>query len=76
MAGVAREGWGPIEESPAFDSTNVHFWEYNSMELDGKPLDVSQRHPVAKQLTLPKDARTIADYSNPEFVLGWKPVVH
>jgi hypothetical protein len=74
---VSPEGWGPVEESPAFDSSNVHFWEFNSMDIDGRPLDMSQRHPVAKQLTLPKDAKTITDYSNPEFVLGgWKPVVH
>ena len=76
MEGVSPEGWGPIEESPAFDSTHVHFWEYNSMDLAGKPLDMSQRHPVSKQLTLPKDAKTIAEYSDPEFVLGWKPVVN
>jgi pectin methylesterase-like acyl-CoA thioesterase len=74
---VSSEGWGPVEESPAFDSSNVHFWEFNSMDIDGRPLDMSQRHPVAKQLRLPKDSKTIADYSNPEFVLGgWKPVVH
>jgi len=31
---------------------------------------------VVKELTLPKDAETIANYSKPEFVLGgWKPVV-
>jgi hypothetical protein len=76
LQGVSPEGWGPVEESPAFDSSNVHFWEFNSMDIDGRPLDMSQRHPVAKQLTQPKDAKTIADYSNPEFVLGgWKPVV-
>jgi hypothetical protein len=76
LVGVSPEGWGPVEESPAFDHSNVHFWEYNSMEIDGRPLDMSQRNPIVKQLTMPQDARTITDYSNPEFVLGWKPVVH
>ena len=77
MKGVSPEGWGPVEDSATFDSSNVHFWEYNSMDMDGRPLDMSQRHPVAKELTNPEDTRTITDYSNPEFVLdGWKPVVH
>jgi hypothetical protein len=36
---------------------------------------VSQRHPASRQLTLPKDAATIAHYRNPAFVLGgWTPV--
>jgi pectinesterase len=74
--GVPAEGWGPVEEPPEFDSTNVRFWEYNTTDADGRPIDMSQRHKVVKELTLPKDAETIANYSKPEFVLGgWKPVV-
>jgi pectinesterase len=50
--------------------------EFNTKDMEGRPVDISQRHPVVKQLTLPRDAQTIANYSNPEFVLGgWKPVV-
>ncbi len=75
-SGVPPEGWGPIEEAPGFDSSNVRFWEYNTMDLEGRPVDVSQRHPVSKQLTMEKDAETIANYRNPAFVLGgWTPVV-
>ena len=75
--GVPPEGWGPIQEAPGFDSSNVRFWEFNTTDLQGRPVDVSHRHPVSKQLTQPKDAKVIADYSNPEFVLGgWKPIVH
>jgi hypothetical protein len=74
--GVPPEGWGPVEEPPGFDSSNVRFWEYNTMDMAGRPVDMSKRHPIVKQLTMPKDAATIADYSRPEFVLGgWKPVV-
>ncbi|HVY87397.1 MAG TPA: pectinesterase family protein [Hyphomonadaceae bacterium] len=74
--GVPPEGWGPVEEAPGFDSANVHLWEYNTTDMDGRPIDMSQRHPVSKQLTLPKDAETIANYRKPEFVLGgWKPVI-
>ncbi|KAF2396972.1 pectin lyase-like protein [Trichodelitschia bisporula] len=73
-SGVPPEGWGPIQSAP-FDTSNVHFWEYNTMDLDGKPVDMSKRHPVSKQLKLPTDGKTIADYSNPKFVLGWEPVI-
>ena len=40
------------------------------------PIDVTERHPVSKQLTKPQDSQTIARYSDPTFVLGgWTPVV-
>ena len=74
--GVPPEGWGPVEEAPAFDASNVRFWEFNTMDRAGRPIDMSQRHPIAKQLTMARDAATIANYMKPEFVLGgWKPVV-
>ena len=72
MKGIAAEGWGPIE----VDTAHLHFWEFNSTDLDGRPIDTTQRAPASKQLTLPQDAETIANYSKPEFVLGgWTPVV-
>ena len=77
VSGVPPEGWGPVEDAPGFDSSNVRFWEFNTVDLQGRPVDVSQRHPISKQLTQPKDAATIALYSAPESVLGgWRPVVH
>jgi pectinesterase len=40
----------------------------------GKPIDVSQRRPLSRQLTREKDAEIIANYSNPTYVLGgWTP---
>ena len=70
LGGIPAEGWGPIEA----DAAHLHLWEYNSMDLEGKPLDVSQRHPASRQLTKPADAETIANYSKPSFVLGgWDP---
>lgn len=72
LKGIPPAGWGPIEA----DTTHLHLWEFNSTDLDGHPIDVSQRHAASKQLTMPQDAKTIADYSNPAFVLGgWTPVV-
>lgn len=71
LQGIAPEGWG--DAGP--DYTNVHFWEYNSVGAsDGKPVDVSKRVSYSRQLTMDKDAETIANYSNPTYVLdGWTP---
>jgi pectin methylesterase-like acyl-CoA thioesterase len=71
LQGIAPEGWGAAGP----DYSNVHFWEYNSVNLsDGKPVDVSKRVSYSRQLTMDKDADTIANYSNPSWVLaGWTP---
>jgi pectin methylesterase-like acyl-CoA thioesterase len=71
LAGISPVGWGPV----GGDTSNVHYWEYNSTNIsDGKPVDVSQRSPISRQLTKEKDAETIVNYSNPAYVLGgWKP---
>ena len=72
LQGVPAIGWGPIEG----DTSHLHFWEFNSTDLEGKPIDVSQRHPASRQLTMPADAETIAKYRDPAFVLGgWTPVL-
>jgi pectinesterase len=72
LKGIPPIGWGPIED----DTSHLHLWEFSSTDLDGHPIDATQRHPVSKQLTLPSDAETINNYSNPSFVLdGWTPIV-
>jgi hypothetical protein len=72
LKGIPPIGWGPIDD----DTSHLHLWEFNSTDSDGHPIDVSRRHPVSKQLATPQDAQTIADYSNPAFVLGgWTPIV-
>jgi hypothetical protein len=74
--GFSPEGFGPVEEPPGFDSSQVRFWEYNTMDFDRRPVDVSQRHKIVRQLRLPEDADVISNYRNPAFVLGgWTPVV-
>lgn len=76
MDGVPPEGWGPIQEPPDFDSSKVRFWEYQSKDLQGRPVDTSQRHPIVRELKSPQDDAIIADYSSPDYVLGgWKPIV-
>jgi len=61
--------------SGAVPAGNVHFWEYNSHDTAGKPVDVSRRLPGSRQLAQPADAELIANYGNPSFVLGhdWNP---
>jgi hypothetical protein len=72
LKGIPSAGWGPVDD----DTTHTHLWEFNSTDLDGHPIDTNQRHPVSRQLAMPKDAETIANYSSPAFVLGgWTPVV-
>ncbi|HEV7690732.1 MAG TPA: hypothetical protein VGO52_07920 [Hyphomonadaceae bacterium] len=73
--GVPADGWGPVEGPPDFDASKVRFMEFNTMDMSGKPIDMRQRHPIAKILDKDRDAATIANYRNPEWVLGWKPVV-
>ncbi|MRW91659.1 carbohydrate esterase [Duganella sp. FT80W] len=70
LSGISPAGWGPVEG----DVSNVHFWEYNSRNVDGTPVDVSKRHPASRQLTMERDAETIRNYRNPAWVLdGWMP---
>jgi pectin methylesterase-like acyl-CoA thioesterase len=69
LTNIGPEGW-----SDADKSGNIHFWEYNSHNSDGSPADTTKRVPWSRQLDKVKDAKLIADYGRPEFVLsGWKP---
>lgn len=66
-------GWGPIDG----ETSHIHFWEFHSTNAGGRPIDVTQRHPVSKQLREPQDAQIIANYSDPAFVLGgWTPLIN
>ena len=70
LEGIPPIGWGPIDGQ----ASHLRLWEFNSTDRNGKPIDVSKRHPASKQLSMPADAKTIAQYSDPAFVLGgWKP---
>jgi len=69
LSGIRPEGWDAADEGG-----KVHFWEYNSRNPDGSPVDASKRSPLSRQLDKDKDAKLISDYSNPAFVLdGWVP---
>ncbi|MEO6567312.1 MAG: pectinesterase family protein [Opitutaceae bacterium] len=65
---------GVPREAPVPSFPDIHFWEFNSRDKSGQPVDVSGRLAVSRQLKLPADAAIIANYRNPEFVLGgWNP---
>jgi pectin methylesterase-like acyl-CoA thioesterase len=55
------------------DQAGLRFYEFQSTALDGKPLDVSQRHPASRQIT----AAEAAELADPNKVLAardtWKP---
>ena len=69
LKGILPEGWSAADEGG-----KVRFWEFNSRNADGTPVDVSKRSPLSRQLDKSKDAKLISDYSNPAFVLdGWQP---
>ena len=70
LEGVPAVGWAPVE----VDAAHLHLWEYDSRDAEGKAIDTSQRSAASKQLKMPEDAETIREYSDPEWVLGWKPV--
>lgn len=80
-SGIAPVGWGPVEilplaQGPPLDTSHIHFWEYNTTNLDGTPVATNQRLNVSRQLTLPKDAEILEKYTEPSYVLGgWTPVV-
>jgi pectin methylesterase-like acyl-CoA thioesterase len=59
----------------ATEAPGIHFWEFNSHDADGKPVDMSKRLPFSKQLKQPEDAETIRNYTDPKWVLGgeWDP---
>jgi pectin methylesterase-like acyl-CoA thioesterase len=73
---VRPDAW-QLERGPKDDGMTpreVRFWEYHSHAPDGTPVDVTGRQAFSRQLRQPADAATIADYSDPAYVLGgWNP---
>ena len=67
MGPIAPAGW---LLNNAASAPNAQFWEYQSTDLSGAPLDVSKRLPDAFQIS----AAQSAQWSDPAFVLGgWVP---
>ena len=64
---VPSVGFGPIDDS----AKTAVIMEFNSHDQQGKPIDVSNRHPLVKQLDAIRDAEIIGKYSNAQYVLDW-----
>ncbi|MFL6337348.1 MAG: pectinesterase family protein [Pyrinomonadaceae bacterium] len=73
MDGVRPDPWlfnSPTNAVTAANYPNIRMWEYNSRDLSGNPIDVSQRAAISRQLT----AAEALQWSDPSFVLGgWVP---
>ncbi|HEX8566529.1 MAG TPA: pectinesterase family protein [Pyrinomonadaceae bacterium] len=73
MDGIRPDPWridNPSLAATAANYPNIRFWEYNSRDLNGNPVDVSGRGALARQLT----AAEAAQWSDLSFVLGgWTP---
>jgi pectinesterase len=70
LTGVPKAGWGPIDG----DTSHLRLWEFHSTDVEGHPVDTTERHPASRQLREPENGETIAEYSDPAFVLGgWAP---
>jgi len=66
---ISPKGW-LITPAGTADTSAVRFWEYQSTDLAGSPIDTSMRDPASKQLT-EAEAMTMRDKS---VVLGgWSP---
>ena len=64
---IPAVGWGPVDDS----ARSAKLLEFNSLDTEGRPVDMTSRHPVARQLHPLRDAKTIADYYDSRFVLGY-----
>jgi hypothetical protein len=66
---VAKVGW-EITPPGTTHTADIRFWEADSKDLDGKPLDTRERHSASKRLTR-AEAEKMRD---PKYVLGgWDP---
>ncbi len=63
---ITPQGW---QLDNATTGPDLQFWEFQSFDLNGAPLDVSRRHASSRQI----DAVLAAQYRDPAFVLGFTP---
>ncbi|HWZ93150.1 MAG TPA: pectinesterase family protein [Polyangiaceae bacterium] len=73
---IAPKGWLITNSMAAtldgLDLSNLKFWEYQSTDLAGAPLDVSMRDPHSKQL-VDTEATTLRDRTT--VLAGWDPTL-
>ena len=64
---VPPAGWSHEEEA----LKTAHLWEFNSVDINGKPIDTTWRNPYSRQLHPVRDATLIGQYADANYVLGW-----
>ncbi len=67
LENIPAAGWGTVDDS----AKTATLLEFNSHDGAGNPIDITRRHPLLRQLDALRDARTIARYSDSQWVLGW-----
>lgn len=71
---IAPKGWLITNSTgmpvAGLDLTKLKFWEYQSTNLAGEPLDVSMRDPASKQIT-ETEATMLRDKAS--VLAGWNP---
>ncbi len=75
-AAVHPVGWlySGGREGNENDPAQVRFWEFNSRDEQGQPVDTSQRRQGSRRLDAKADAEVIRQYRDAGFVLGrWEP---
>ncbi len=68
LENIPASGWGTVDK----EAESATLLEFNSHDTEGRPVDVSQRHPVMRQLDPVRDAEIIGRYSDSKWVLNWK----
>jgi len=68
LENIPAAGWGAIDES----AKTATLLEFNSHDVEGRPIDTSLRHPIMRQLHPVHDAELIGRYSDSRWVLDWK----
>ncbi|WP_147915629.1 pectinesterase family protein [Ruania zhangjianzhongii] len=69
-AHIAATGWVTTDAGDQWDTSRLRLQEHGSTDLDGRPLDLSERSSVASPLTAEEAAR----FRNPASLLGgWDP---
>ncbi len=68
LENIPAQGWGTIDPS----ASTATILEFNSHDVDGNPIDTSQRNPRMRQLDPLRDASIIGSYSDSHWVLDWK----
>ena len=70
-------GWWKLNGSNASTPVpSARFWDHDTRDQNGAPLDFGPRASFTRRLTSPADAADIANYSDPAWVLnGWSPTL-